>query len=63
MTLVLYDTNVVVALLSRTDALYNVAMRAAEEWEARGARTAISTVTWAELRTGALRRGPGRSTA
>jgi predicted nucleic acid-binding protein len=58
LTLVLYDTNIVVSLLSPTDALHHAAARTAEAWEARGARTAISVVSWAELRTGALRRGP-----
>lgn len=58
LTLVLYDTNVVVALLSPTDALHHAAIQISESWEARGARTALSTVSWAELRTGALRRGP-----
>jgi predicted nucleic acid-binding protein len=48
------DTNIVVGLLSRTDALHS----AAGEWEARAARVAISAVTWAELRTGAIRQGP-----
>lgn len=58
MTLVVYDTNVVIALLSSTDALHEAALRVAQEWEERGARVVISAVTWAELRTGALRRGP-----
>lgn len=58
LTLVLYDTNIVIALLSPTDVLHSCATRAAQEWEDRGARTALSTVSWAELRTGALRRSP-----
>lgn len=57
MTLVLYDTNIVISLLSPTDALHTAATRAAEKWEDRGARAALSAVSWAELRTGALRRG------
>jgi predicted nucleic acid-binding protein len=52
------DTNIVVGLLSRTDALHSAAVQAAGDWEARAARVAISAVTWPELRTGALRQGP-----
>jgi predicted nucleic acid-binding protein len=57
-TTIVCDTNIVVGLLSRTDALHSAAVQAAGEWEARAARVAISAVTWAELRTGALRQGP-----
>jgi len=57
MTVVCYDTNIVVALLRSTDALHGAATRTAVEWMTRGARTAVSAVSWAELRTGALRRG------
>jgi predicted nucleic acid-binding protein len=58
MTTIVWDTNIVVGLLSRTDVLHSAAMRAASEWEDRAARVAISAVTWAELRTGAIRQGP-----
>lgn len=54
---VVYDTNVIIALLSPTDALHEAATRDVRAWEARQVRVVISAVTWAELRTGALRRG------
>jgi predicted nucleic acid-binding protein len=56
-TTIVCDTNIVVGLLSRTDALHLAAVRAASEWEIRAANVAISAVTWAELRTGAVRQG------
>lgn len=63
MTLVVYDTNMVVSLLSPTDSLHQSAMSVAQSWEARAARTAVSTITWAELRVGTLRRGPAAEQA
>ncbi|HVQ89617.1 MAG TPA: type II toxin-antitoxin system VapC family toxin [Mycobacteriales bacterium] len=58
MPAVVLDTNIVVALLSSTDTLHGVARVAVEEREADGATFELSAVSWAELLTGALRRGP-----
>lgn len=57
MPAVVLDTNVVVALLSPTDALHQAARAAVEEWERNGATFELSVVSWVELLTGALRRG------
>lgn len=57
MSVVVYDTNVLVALLSPTDALHKAAREAALAWDTKGARVVMSTVSWAELRVGAIRRG------
>ncbi len=58
MSIIVYDTNIVIALLSPTDTLHEAAITTAQAWETRSADIVISAVTWAELRTGALRRGP-----
>jgi len=54
-TTVVYDTNIVVALLSQTDSLHEAAVESAVRWEAHGARAVISAVSWSELRIGAMR--------
>lgn len=59
---VVLDTNVVIALLSRTDPLHDPAREAVEKWEYAGAAFGLSAVSWAELTVGAARRGePGRA--
>lgn len=54
---VVLDTNVVIALLSPTDALHQAARAAVQRCEREGARFAMSAISWAELLTGAWRRG------
>jgi predicted nucleic acid-binding protein len=56
-TTIIYDMNIVVALLSQTDVLHTAAVQSAQRWEARSAQVAISTATWTKLRTGAIRQG------
>ncbi|WP_158088530.1 type II toxin-antitoxin system VapC family toxin [Thermoactinospora rubra] len=51
------DTNIVSAIIDPDDALHAVAMQAVLRWEGMGGSFAVSSVTWAELRVGALRRG------
>ena len=57
MTVVVLDTNVVIALLSPTDSLHEPARAAVLRQERAGARFEMSTVALAELLAGALRRG------
>jgi predicted nucleic acid-binding protein len=57
MPTVVLDTNVVIALMSRTDTLHAQAADAVETWEQAGARFVLSAVSWAELTVGAARRG------
>jgi predicted nucleic acid-binding protein len=56
-TVVVLDTNVVVALLSPTDSLHEPAQAAVRRRELAGARFELSTVALAELLAGAMRRG------
>ena len=58
MSIVVPDMNIVVSLLSSSDALHNAARSAVVAWDRKGARVMLSVVTWTELRVGALRRGP-----
>jgi predicted nucleic acid-binding protein len=60
---VVLDTSVVIALMSRTDALHEQAREAVEKWEYAGASFVISAVSWAELTVGAARRGDDGRTA
>jgi predicted nucleic acid-binding protein len=57
-TTIVLDTNIVVGIRSATDALHTAAVAAATVWDTRRANVVLSAVTWAELRTGALRQGP-----
>jgi len=54
---VVLDSNVLIALLSRTDTLHPAAALAVAEREATGHRLWVPVVAWAEVFTGAVRRG------
>jgi predicted nucleic acid-binding protein len=57
MSAVVLDSSVVIALLSTTDTLHQAAVLAVAEREAAGCRILVPAVGWAEVFTGAVRRG------
>jgi predicted nucleic acid-binding protein len=54
---VLLDTNVIVSLLDPTDGMHGCSRAGVSSWEARGSSYIISTITWSELKVGALVKG------
>jgi predicted nucleic acid-binding protein len=57
MPAVVLDSNMVIALISSTDALHQPAVLEVAKREAAGYRMLVSAVGWAEVFTGAVRRG------
>jgi hypothetical protein len=60
---VVLDSSVVVSLLSTTDSLHQAAVLAVAQHEAAGHRLLMPAVGWAEVFTGAVRRGAEGVTA